>query len=484
MATDSHDHSGDPPPPKLWSTWLGNYDALMLLLGIAASISTFVFGAAVGLKDWPSGSVSGLAGALVALAIAGGALATGAAAGFLFGLPRTLTSNELRGVRNNWQDFGGTLSGAAQTAPVTGAPVAGSPQPLPAVPPAAPQNGRIAYTEPNSNLEQISDWLTKIIVGVGLTQLYNIPPQLDAFGQNTAKIFGAGGFAFGIGGGLFFLIYGFFLAYVGTRVRLSHVFTSAQVLNDLSAERKLPNDDSVPRLGIVELTAPRSTRDQAIGERPNAAAQITDVSSPEQLIAFADMQFRDNKPVIAVAAYSEAIAKLPFDPTLYAKLAAALAASGKTAEANSAVATIRTIGTTSEADAATKAVTISDLRARMEAGLYQRSSLTPRDTIEAANDLFKLDPRQEADVWVQVWLACAHAQETEKPKAQAEHKALAVAAIKRAIAIDPTIKDYLATLYDPAKVRGEDDDLTPLYGDKSGPGDEEVNKLLGLQPNG
>lgn len=41
----------------------------------------------------------------------------------------------------------------------------------------------------NDNLVQISDWLTKIIVGVGLTQLNNIPGYLDNLGNYFAKMF-------------------------------------------------------------------------------------------------------------------------------------------------------------------------------------------------------------------------------------------------------------------------------------------------------
>lgn len=41
-------------------------------------------------------------------------------------------------------------------------------------------------TAPNTNLEQISDWLTRIIVGIGLTQL----PQISRFFENLANTWG------------------------------------------------------------------------------------------------------------------------------------------------------------------------------------------------------------------------------------------------------------------------------------------------------
>jgi hypothetical protein len=39
---------------------------------------------------------------------------------------------------------------------------------------AAPSSVQSALYRPNTNLEQISDWLTKILVGVGLTQLAQV----------------------------------------------------------------------------------------------------------------------------------------------------------------------------------------------------------------------------------------------------------------------------------------------------------------------
>jgi hypothetical protein len=69
-----------------------------------------------------------------ALMLAGAALLVGGTLGFLFGVPRTLTGERLPDA---------TLNGARAAAPGYGA---------------------------NTNLEQISDWLTKILVGIGVAQ--------------------------------------------------------------------------------------------------------------------------------------------------------------------------------------------------------------------------------------------------------------------------------------------------------------------------
>src|SRR5215831_2761083 len=76
------------------------------------------------------------AGASLALGI--GAVVLGALLGFVFGIPRTLQHD-----------------------------IAPSPNP------GIAEQDQIAY-QINTNLEQISDWLTKIIIGVGLIELGNI----------------------------------------------------------------------------------------------------------------------------------------------------------------------------------------------------------------------------------------------------------------------------------------------------------------------
>jgi len=47
-------------------------------------------------------------------------------------------------------------------------------------------NGQPGYSG-NTNLEQISDWLTKILVGVGLTQLREIPGQVQRLATQCSR---------------------------------------------------------------------------------------------------------------------------------------------------------------------------------------------------------------------------------------------------------------------------------------------------------
>jgi hypothetical protein len=78
----------------------------------------------------------------------------------------------------------------------------------------------------NSNLEVISDWLTKIIVGVGLTEMKSIPQALG----NLATFIAGGSQsssqdrAFALLVILYFFFGGFVAAYLETRVFLTGAF--------------------------------------------------------------------------------------------------------------------------------------------------------------------------------------------------------------------------------------------------------------------
>lgn len=92
------------------------------------------------------------------------------------------------------------------------------------------QNQSLTASKPttfkyNDNLVQISDWLTKIIVGVGLTQLGNIPGKVIEAGQLLAPSFGGGE------GGrnaalviiFYFLLFGFLIIYFWTRTDFTNI---------------------------------------------------------------------------------------------------------------------------------------------------------------------------------------------------------------------------------------------------------------------
>jgi hypothetical protein len=84
--------------------------------------------------------------------------------------------------------------------------------------------------ETNTNLEQISDWLTKIIVGVGLVEMTAIPDQIRQMGIFFATAFGVRPVpgALVVAGFVYFSITAFLLSYLWTRLHLTGEFTLAE----------------------------------------------------------------------------------------------------------------------------------------------------------------------------------------------------------------------------------------------------------------
>jgi hypothetical protein len=119
-------------------------------------------------------------------------LLSGTAIGFLFGIPKILQNSQ----------------GSGNAAP-------------------------IYQQQVNTNLTEISDWLTKIIVGLGLVNLIKIPPYLS----KVAKILAGGltlppnqlslAMAFAYGIIISYVILGFLLGYITTRLYLAGAFSRA-----------------------------------------------------------------------------------------------------------------------------------------------------------------------------------------------------------------------------------------------------------------
>lgn len=149
------------------------------------------------MKLWPA--PTRLAGTAVAELWAMACLLAGGALGFLFGIPK---------------------SNQGQAAPLS---QAGKPQP------------QAAYTQRvNTSLEEVSDWLTKLLLGIGLVQLQKVPELLRSY----SKIMGADNWAmansegFGIGVIVYFSILGFLGFYLMTRLYLQRALGEAAGMLD------------------------------------------------------------------------------------------------------------------------------------------------------------------------------------------------------------------------------------------------------------
>ena len=130
----------------------------------------------------------------VGLLIAGTSLFVAGVLGFLFGIPRTLQ-----------QGGASTDSSDAST-----------------------------DYRANTNLEQISDWLTKMLVGVGLTQLMTLPAHMESLSEFLAEGFGARptDAVFALSIILYFSPVGFLFGFLWTRLFLAGAMRQAD-LGDL-----------------------------------------------------------------------------------------------------------------------------------------------------------------------------------------------------------------------------------------------------------
>jgi len=149
----------------------------------------------------------------VALLIAAGAFVTGGIFGFLFGIPRALAAERPLPARRGETE---RLREGTETETAS----------------------RYA---PNTNLEQISDWLTKILVGVGLVQFSAIAGHLGDLVDSLGPAFGGDPYGKSVAGATLaiFSVSGFLVFYLITRIHLGSALAHAdeQMLNRL--EKKL-----------------------------------------------------------------------------------------------------------------------------------------------------------------------------------------------------------------------------------------------------
>src|SRR5258708_7215959 len=88
-------------------------------------------------------------------------------------------------------------------------------------------DGEMFYS-PNTNLEQISDWLTKIIVGITLVQYQQIVAAFDRTVAWMARSLGDANQFFSGALLVAYLVMGFFCVYIWTRLRFTRDLTSLE----------------------------------------------------------------------------------------------------------------------------------------------------------------------------------------------------------------------------------------------------------------
>jgi ABC-type amino acid transport system permease subunit len=180
-----------------------------------------------------------LTSAAVALLVAGAAFVGGLALGFLFGIPKRS--------QPDGQNPGGPYSG-------------------------------------NSSLEQISDWLTKIIVGATITQIPTIGSAIGNASGAVARDVGHPDLvAFGASILVFFALAGFLIGYLWARIRLPKAFTQAESEAAASSKARVTLEN-VAEEAILDLAikkAAEAVKPEEVQEQ--AAQKAADAVNPEDL---------------------------------------------------------------------------------------------------------------------------------------------------------------------------------------------------------
>lgn len=233
--------------------------------------------------------------ALSALLWALACLTAGAVIGFLFGIPRVLQSDAGPDTQRKAEEAKGDS-----------------------------QSDRTTIYQVNTNLEQVSDWLTKIIVGLGLIELRNVPEHLNRASNFIAPGLGGPQYkAFAAGLILYFSLLGFLGFYLITRLFIAGAFKRADITGGLPiTEQKkdeILNQDLSFRRGGSKLT----------GEAGETAKEIINVpleklTSLTDIVVWSKAQLSAGDYEKAVNGYSKAIQLSPDNVLLRLEYANAL----------------------------------------------------------------------------------------------------------------------------------------------------------------
>jgi hypothetical protein len=115
------------------------------------------------------------------------------------------------------------------------------------------RSGAKARLTTNTNLDQISDWLTKILVGLGLVQIGKLTHGVSKLGDSLVPGLGggSGAKAFAVALLMYSVLDGFLVGYIWTRIDLSKRFREAA--EDLDPKEQALDEVLTPALpGGVE----------------------------------------------------------------------------------------------------------------------------------------------------------------------------------------------------------------------------------------
>ncbi len=378
--------------------------------------------------------------------------------GFLFGVPRALQNHD-----------SGTATGSTVAA----------------------QEERRPRLSPNTNLEQISDWLTKILVGATLVELTTIPDKVRTAAAYMAH--GIGYCAPSCAEGdeqlaaaliVYFSVVGFLAGYLLTRMFLSGAFRQAddrislrlpitEAARDELRQHAIRFEDPEPPtvLGSVAVTV------QKIKDIP--LEQVT--NDPKDLEAWAKAQMDVGAYDKAVKGYEKALQLLPGKPMLRYGYAIALKFAGRPPREYQAQLVAARDHIDLEPDGNNRRIIYESLT-------YNTLYLPEPDSYEQAiryGNEYNSDPKNPPSAAIYVNLACAYGQlaratakkggDTGAAVDDARNKALQSA--QKALQLDSSFLARLQKLIEPSDrdVEQGEDDLTIFKND------QDFRRLLKLR---
>jgi hypothetical protein len=328
----------------------------------------------------------------------------------------------------------------------------------------------------NTNLEEISDWLTKILVGATLTQLVKIPGLVGAAATYMGK---------GLGGPspdalaaailIFFSTTGFFSGYVLTRMFFSGAFSRSDQQNLVSGVLSVVNLKQLKDLRVAigeDRVIDSAVRETAEKSR---SVKITGALSGTVAGAVAKGAMVTGDSSRAVQAAAVALANNPDDPRTHLDYAVAL----YKANAGSAIILMELEKAhdllTNGIDPAVKEDIYNSI---VYLALYQAAPEGFTKAIEYAQEFVKTSSPSGSGLWIN--LACAYGQQYSFLKSASSNveelktsEQNALSAVKKALETDPSSKIRLRELSDrSAKV---DNDLSDLAQDNS-----DLRSILGI----
>ncbi|HUB12627.1 MAG TPA: hypothetical protein VMB34_11765 [Acetobacteraceae bacterium] len=340
---------------------------------------------------------------------AGGAAGfSGGLLGFIFGVPKSLA--------DGGQTAGGGPANASQT---------------------------------NTNLEQISDWLTKILVGAGLTSVTSLP----GFAARLADYLDGHGYQGLPGEGtlaVFVMIYfatvGFIWGYIETRTTLTRLFNEDATEGTASVKMDLAQ---VARLAPSLPGSQPAPGDDAILRLP--PARLTTV---ELLEARGSAEMRADHMSEAVDFLRRAMGMAPGNLQIQSKLAYALSAAHRTDEADKLIADAKRLAAQAGSTAEQNRLALNELfNALYVPNGYDKA-------IELGTALLQTDQATNGEL--RFWLARAYGQRAAALRQHgadtAAEKAAALEHLGRMKQARPDLLSSARSVWQPDKYQGNKDE--------------------------